>query len=371
MSISETPFGRTVAACALIIFAACIASGVIFLSLTLGMLSPGTNTSWVRYFATTQTIWRVPIEFYIAVIAAMLLIARRSIHWSMLLCTILLAINLGMIRRNTFDILLWVTILTSLIGLYILNESFTGTLKTFGRGFINDIRLIQQKSALVWKLTTVILAGAFVINYLHGAIIRQASEEAMDERLLKHYKTTRASSTGPGGIRLKIFTDYQCPACSQLAPKYLETVAAAGGGTIFVELRDYPLDSTCNDSNPSSGTLPHPAACSAAYAVRLVDREAPNKVKDFRAWLYANRTELDDDIILQKLNEIGVNNKEDMFNPEIKHAVRTDVLAAKNYGISGVPSVVLNGVLLPPGLNPSKLEMLLKFEMRGINGDTQ
>ena len=74
---------------------------------------------------------------------------------------------------------------------------------------------------------------------------------------------------------------------------------------------------------------------------------------------------------MQKLDDIGVDNPQDMFVPEIMQAVRADLRSANDYGISGVPSIVLNGVLLPPGLNPTKLKMLLELEMEGNNGDIQ
>ena len=365
MSLSRTTSCRITTICALIICVVGIACGVISILPVLGWRSPESNASGFRYFVTNQNIWRVPVEFYMAIAAVVLLTARRSIHWSMLLCTFLFAINLWMIRHNPRDILLWITMLSSVIGLYALNAAFTGTLKTFGREFIDDIRHIRQRSAAVWRVAVVAFAGAFVINFLHGEIIRYASEDARDERLLKQYRTTRAESIEPGTIKLEIFTDYQCPACSQLTPKYLDTAEATGGGTIIVELRDFPLDSACNDNISREKPSMHPVACSAAYAVRLTERDVPSKVNDLRAWLYANRTELNDDVIRQKLSETGINNTEDMFDSEIMQTVRADIQKAKTYGIGAVPFVVLNGVLLPPGLNPSKLEMLLEYEMKG------
>jgi len=121
--------------------------------------------------------------------------------------------------------------------------------------------------------------------------------------------------------------------------------------------------------NPSRGTLPHLAACSAAYAVRLIELEEPDKVNDLRKWLYANQTRLDNDIILQELGKMGVSNPQNMFDPQIKQTIRADLQYASNYGIRAVPSVVLNGALLPPGLNPAKLGMLIEYE-RG-NGDAR
>ena len=363
MNLSKTALCRIITACALIICVAGIVGGMISILPVFGLRSPGSNVSWVRYFVTNQHIWRVPIEFYLAATAVVLLTTRRSIHWSMLLCTVLFAVNLGMIRHNPRDILLWIMILSSVIGLYALNAAFAGTLKTFGLEFIDDIRHIRRKSASAWKLSVVVLAGAFVINYLHDEIIMRSSEDARDERLLKQYRNARAKSTEPGVVRLEIFTDYQCPACSQLTPKYLETAAAAGGGAVLMELRDFPLDSTCNDDISREKPSPHPAACVAAYAVRLTERDVPDNVHGLRAWLYANRTALNDDVIRQRLKETGVNNPEDMFDSEITQSVQADIQAAKNYGIGAVPFVVLNGVLLPPGLNPSKLGMLLEYEI--------
>jgi len=343
---------------------------MIYIMPTLGLL-PLDSILWSKYFVTTQTIWRVPIEFYITIVAAVFLTARRSIHWSILLCTVLLSINLGMMFLNPRNTLLWITILTGVICLHNLSASFTGNLKTVGKELFNDIRRLRRKSASVWKLAAVIFAGAFVINYLHNTIIVQTSEEARDELFLKLYNNARAKLPKPDGIRLKIFTDYQCPACSQLVPKYLETATATGGGAIYVELRDFPLDSACNDLNPSRDTLPHPSACSAAYAVRLAERDAPDKVNDFRTWLYTSQTKLDDDVILQKLYEIGIHNPQDMFDPELKQMVRTDLQEAGKYGIKGIPSLVLNGVLLPPGLSLSRLEMLLNFEMGVADGNVR
>jgi len=153
----------------------------------------------------------------------------------MLLFTVLLGISIGMIHRNPHDVLLWIMILSCVIGLYALNIAFTGTLKTFGRGFIDDMRHIRHGSVPVWKFIAVILAGTLVINYLHGVIIKHTSEEARDERLLKQYRKDKSVSIETGVIRLEIFSDYQCSACSKLVPGYIETASAIGGDTILIE----------------------------------------------------------------------------------------------------------------------------------------
>jgi hypothetical protein len=109
---------------------------------------------------------------------------------------------------------------------------------------------------LIWKIVAAILAVAFIINYTHNEIIRQSREEARDARLVEWYKDERNKAGASDGIDLKIFTDYLCPACSQLVPRYLETTLAAEYGIVQVRSLDYPLDAACNDS--STSTI-HPA----------------------------------------------------------------------------------------------------------------
>ena len=278
---------------------AAITGGVIYILPKIGLSPPGSNILWSRYLVTTQTIWRVPIEFYIATVAVVLLVSRRSVHWSILLGTALFATNLGMINRNPRNVLLWIMILTSLIALHASNSAFTGTLKTFGYNLINDVINIQQRSTAAWKFISVILAGTLFIYYIHNETIKYTSEAARGECLIKQYKNAKEKLSESDGIRLEIFSDYQCAACSQLTPKYLKMANTAGVEAILMKLRDYPLDSSCNDYNSSSGLLlPHQSACSAAYAAKLAERETPDKVDGFRTWLYANQTILDDDVIM-------------------------------------------------------------------------
>ena len=346
--------------CALITLVVSLTGGILFILPVIGKITLGQNTSWINYFMIRQTIWRLPIELYIAIIALILLLVHRSTSWRMIINTLLLAATIGMIRSNPYNISIWVMVSLSFIALCTSSVFYEGNIKVFVKELIDNIKQLHRRQTLIWKSVATILAIAFAANYIHNEIIKQSSEEARDARLLEWYNDARSKVHTIDGLQLKIFTDYQCPACSQLVPKYTETSLTAGNGMVSVGLYDYPLDTACNDSSISSL---HPAACSAAYAARLVDKEQPSESHDFRSWLYANRSELNDNIILQKLKEIGIADPQDMFDNEIILAVHNDVKDAKAYGVNAVPSVVLNNVLLPAGLNPSKLELLLKSEM--------
>jgi len=360
MSASQVLSKRITMVCTLAILCISFVSGIVYVLPMIGKLTLGPHISWINYLLVRQTIWRVPIQFYIAIIAIILLTVHRSTSWSMVCSTVLFSTSLGMIFRNPYNIPLWITVVASVTALCASSASFEGGIKVFLRELFGTIKQLRQQPTSIWKMVAAMFAVAFVINYIHNEIVTRTSEEARDARLVEWYKDARNKTVTTDGIELKIFTDYQCPACSQQVPKYLETVLKIGSNTVRVELRDYPLDAACNDSSMSSL---HPAACSAAYAVRLVDKELPDKVSNFRSWLYSKRSDLNDEIILKQLEEIGVSRPHDMFNDEIKHAVHADLQEAKAYGLGAVPSVVLNNVLLPAGLNPSKLELLLKSEI--------
>lgn len=360
--MSQTSLSRSIMICALVVLGVSLIGGIISVLPVIGKITLGPNTSWINTFVIGQSIWRLPIEFYIAIVALILLAIRSSTAWNMILSTLLLAINLGMIRSNPSNILLWIMIAVSIVALCVSSAFSEGGVKVFFREFSDTIKQLRQRPTAVWKMVAAMLAVAFILNFMHNKIVKQSSEEARDARLVEWYKDARNKANAIDGIEIKIFTDYQCPACSQNVPKYLETALNTGNDAVRIILRDYPLDTACNDSPMFSM---HPAACSAAYAVRLVEKEKTDEIQDFRSWLYTNQSKLNDYVILQRLKKIGINNPKDMFDEEINKAVSASIQEARTYGISSIPSVVLNNVLLPAGLNPSKLELLLKSELSG------
>jgi len=368
MSMSKALSGRITMICALVVLCVGLAGGMISFLLMIGKLTPGTNVFRIDYFMTGKTVWLVPIELYMAIAALILLAVSNKTVWSMVWSTIIFTVPLGMIRGNTYNIFLWMMIASGITALCVSSAAFEGGIKVFLREIIDAVKKLLQQPASAWKTIAAILAIAFVLNYTHNEIIIKTSEEARDARLVEWYKNARNKTNKSEFIEVKIFTDYQCPACSQLVPGYLETVLAVGNGAVQVKLRDFPLDTACNDSSFFSL---HPSACSAAYAARLADMENPDESRDFRLWLYANRSILNDDVIMRRLKEIGVDNPQDMFDDEIRQAVQADIEEAKTYGISGVPSVLINNVLLQGGLNPSKLELLIKSEIEESNNSNK
>lgn len=362
MGLSNTSTERIAIICVLLICGASMTSCAVAVFPMVWPHMVVADLSWMRYFVTHLTIWRLPLECYIALLSSGLLVARNS-HWRIVVMTLLFAGSLGSLRSNLYNLSLIVTTLASITGLCASCASIKSNASDYVLGLIGDVTRIRRTPASIWKLSTTVLAVAFVITYLHGAVIRRTSEEADNARLLEWYHDAKGTSYSTERMTLEIFTDYQCPACSRLVPQYLQLSTAIRGDAMQITLKDYPLDSACNDLYPQRGALPHLAACSAAYAARLVSREKPNDVHAFRTWLYENRARLNDEFIVQKLRTMGVDNPQRMFDPGVQQAVYSDLNEAKKHGITAIPSVVLNGVLLPAGISSEKLKILLESEV--------
>ena len=85
------------------------------------------------------------------------------------------------------------------------------------------------------------------------------------------------------------FNDYQCPACAQTYMAYdpiFEKYESSHPGQVRLVMRDFPLDSRCNDASPSG---PHSSACDAAVAVRLAREVGVEEARRMEEWLYSNQ----------------------------------------------------------------------------------
>lgn len=150
------------------------------------------------------------------------------------------------------------------------------------------------------------------------------------------------------GIRVTIFTDYQCPACSHYVPMG-EIVARnfqkARQYPIEVAIKDYPLDSTCN---PQVKTRFHASACQAAVAVRLVGQEAGGEAAArMKTWLYEHFNSVTEELVLEQLASLRLDKLFRERFVKMLEAVRVDAVYGTSLGVRSTPTVFVDGVMLP------------------------
>jgi protein-disulfide isomerase len=141
-------------------------------------------------------------------------------------------------------------------------------------------------------------------------------------------------STGPATAKVTVvaFVDYQCSACASFNP-VMKKVLAEFGPRVRLVVRDFPLESI------------HPEAFRSALAANAAARQG--KYFEYGSLLYGNQKALDDTSLLgyaEKLGLVVAKFKDDMADPKNADEVRKDLADGNKYGVSGTPTIYINGV---------------------------
>lgn len=179
---------------------------------------------------------------------------------------------------------------------------------------------------------------------------RARLENALRDRLFKKYNAkfllkepapnvqnistanqpSKGKPTAP--VTVVMFTDFQCPACSAVHP-VLQKVLENYGDKIRFVVRDFPL------------TNIHANAFRAALAANAAN--AQGKFFEYTDKLYTNQNSLDIDSLKKYAADLGLNQKQfdlDLESEKIAGEVRKDIEDGKIYGITGTPTIFVNGV---------------------------
>ncbi len=175
-------------------------------------------------------------------------------------------------------------------------------------------------------------------------------ESALRERLFKKYNakflikeispivqnisTDRQPSRGNANapVTIVMFTDFQCPACAAVHPVLQEVLKSYADKIRFV-VREFPL------------TQIHENAFQAALAANAAN--AQGKFFEYVEILYQNQAKLDDEWLIQYASRLGLDLKRfeaDLKSKRFAPDVERDLADGKTYGITGTPTIYVNGV---------------------------
>jgi protein-disulfide isomerase len=133
-------------------------------------------------------------------------------------------------------------------------------------------------------------------------------------------------------VTVVMFSDFQCPACGSFHPILKRVIAGFGSNVRFV-VRDFPLVSI------------HENAFRAAVAANAAN--AQGKYFDYADLLFKNQANLDGMSLKKYAADLGLNLERfglDLVNEKIADEVRNDLTDGNSYGISGTPTIYVNGV---------------------------
>jgi len=162
------------------------------------------------------------------------------------------------------------------------------------------------------------------------------------------------------------FNDYQCPPCRQSFMEYKNIWSKwekSNPGEVKLVLKDFPLDSECNNNVQQSL---HPAGCEAAAAARL-SRER-NRVNQFEDWVFANQPTLTPEAVAKAAKDVGdVPNFEARYQAVLEQ-VKADIAYGRTLGVRSTPTFFINGVKIEGALPAVYFDQAIAYELARANG---
>ena len=363
MSPRSESQARILLICGLTMAAVAVSSALLGVLGSLGVLGLGPDIRWIDWVVVPKRMAHLPIEVYLAGLAAALVWLRRS-QWALVVAVLVLGVAAGFVARFMLSPELWVFVIGGALALMVSGASVNDGGRRFMVDLAREVATLWSSPLSRWQAVAVISVVAFAGVGLQSFVVRNSTEDAQTNRMLAWYQAAKAAVHAPPGIELVIFSDYQCPSCRVAVPQLLASAAGASGRTAKVTIRDFPLDNSCNDVVPAGVPSLHPSACVAAIAARLVDERLPDEAEAFHRWLYSNQDRFSEQFIRRKLSELGIGDQFDASWDRLLLAVRADIREGASYGVFSTPSVVLNRVKLP-NISAQGLEKLIAYEMTG------
>lgn len=188
-----------------------------------------------------------------------------------------------------------------------------------------------------------------------------AMQKSFDRWFTQQHRLDSAEFGTNDGIRVVVFTDYQCPSCAASIPfsqAQIDDAIRRSGIVIETMTRDFPLESECNRSVT---TTVHPAACEAAVAIRIVrDSLGPAEAKSMESGFYAKGQSLSPDDVVAAIDALKLG---ESFRSQYQARladIQHDTARALDAGVTGTPTYFVNGVRLP---SSQLLERALNHEV--------
>ncbi|MDQ3230986.1 MAG: thioredoxin domain-containing protein [Pseudobdellovibrionaceae bacterium] len=158
-------------------------------------------------------------------------------------------------------------------------------------------------------------------------------------------------------VKIVEFADYQCPACAT-ASKAMKALAADLGDKVLIVFKNFPLDSTCN---PSVQSKMHAFACEAAVMTRCAGQIG--KFWEMNEKVYDNYRDIDSTRLIAWAKDVGLNDdqiKQCKASPDIVKKIQDDVKQANEAGLSGTPTIFINGRKYNGAVEPETMKQVVQ-----------
>lgn len=225
------------------------------------------------------------------------------------------------------------------------------------RALRDAFRVDRRMTALL--ALTMLLTGVALFLWARGQTRERLLEAStFDSRAALAAYEREPVQEIPGksrGVRMVVFTSFQCPACREFA-RATAYLRERFGKRLSLELRHFPLSSDCN---PAAPDWRYRHACGAALAAEAARKQ--DKLQEFHDRLFATAAEPDAATLRAVATEAGIDLDRfdaDAASDEVKEQVARDVKLAESLGVDGTPAVFIDGRRVRD-LRPRNLEFLI------------
>ena len=143
------------------------------------------------------------------------------------------------------------------------------------------------------------------------------------------------------------FSDFECPFCAVAAGHMKDFVEERNKEVLYV-YKHLPLKRIHPEAEPAS---------KASWAAAQQDQ-----FWIYHNGLFANQDRLGDELYVELAEQIGLDLKQfnrDRSSDAAQAAVDADLALAKQLKLTGTPSFLMGGLLIPPGIPPESFNQLL------------
>jgi protein-disulfide isomerase len=200
-------------------------------------------------------------------------------------------------------------------------------------------RLVRAPLRVVGLLLLVAVSGTVIWRDWRASTV---SVEDFRRWYAAQRRVDVGSSDDETPIVIVRFQDYQCPACRAnhvSMGEALHDFDAAHPGAVRLIDRDFPLQHDCN---PAVENTLHPAACDAAAAARI--GRLLHVDEAFTQWLFENQRALTPQRVWGAFERIAGRRATSAEILAARRRIEEDVALGLALGVSGTPTVFVNGV---------------------------
>lgn len=190
------------------------------------------------------------------------------------------------------------------------------------------------------------------------ALSAQYIDQFQSLKIADNHETTNSpyilnqAKTNPSKVKIKIFSDFECPFCSNIA-KQIPDVIKGLEDQVEVSYFFYPLDNNCNSKMKRPM---HLYACQAAYlSACILDSKKFTEVHDK---LFENQKNLNNDFLSKLAKEYNVS--ECFNNQEKKDEVIRLIEAGNTLGVKSTPTIFINGKKIEGSIPNTHLRAIIQ-----------